>query len=122
MKPYILQIEDSPSDWKTVSMHDSYEEATEAAGKLFDNGETDDFRIFDVRCNIGTRLRAYTFQAQNCPVCGCYIRLRDMMPTYDCHGIRFRSVCPACYDKISEEKGYDGEYYSSIDECLDYDY
>ena len=44
-----------------------------------------------------------------------------MMETYDCHGIPFRYVCPDCYDKAME-KGYDGEYYTEADECIDYDY
>ena len=42
--------------------------------------------------------------------------------THDCHGIPFRLVCGGCYAKIMEEKGYDGEYYTEADECIDEDY
>ena len=38
--------------------------------------------------------------------------------TYDCHGIPFRLVCFECYDKIMDEKGYDGEYYTELDENI----
>lgn len=42
--------------------------------------------------------------------------------THDCHGIPFRLVCCECYEKIMEENGYDGEYYTEVDECIDEDY
>ena len=41
--------------------------------------------------------------------------------TYDCHGIPFRYVCEDCYAEYNEED-YDGEYYTELDENLDYDY
>ena len=44
-----------------------------------------------------------------------------MLFTHDCHGITYRLVCFECYEKLME-KGYDGEYYSEADECLDDDY
>lgn len=56
-----------------------------------------------------------------CPNCGKRIDRRDMMLTYDCHGIPFRFVCQECWEKLME-KGYDGEYYTEADECIDYDY
>lgn len=41
----------------------------------------------------------------------------------DCHGIPFRMVCLDCYEAIEySEEGYDGEYYTEFDECIDYDY
>lgn len=46
----------------------------------------------------------------------------EMILTYDCHGIPFRYVCYDCYTKVYDEKGYDGEYYTELDENLDYDY
>lgn len=41
--------------------------------------------------------------------------------TRDCHGIPFRLVCSDCYDKVMD-KGYDGEYYTEFDECIEPDY
>ena len=41
--------------------------------------------------------------------------------TRDCHGITFRLVCFDCYEKLME-KGYDGQYYTEADECIDKDY
>ena len=38
--------------------------------------------------------------------------------TNDCHGIPFRRVCSSCYDTIMDEKGYDGEYYTALDENI----
>lgn len=56
-----------------------------------------------------------------CPCCNNKVDRSDMQFTRDCHGITFRLVCYKCYDKLMA-KGYDGEYYSSSDECIDYDY
>lgn len=56
-----------------------------------------------------------------CPVCGKEVDRADMQFTRDCHGITYRLVCFDCYDKLMAE-GYDGEYYSEEDECIDYDY
>lgn len=39
----------------------------------------------------------------------------------DCHGIPFRFVCYECYDKLME-KGYDGQYYTELDEQIEPDY
>lgn len=56
-----------------------------------------------------------------CPACGKEVARDDMLFTHDCHGITFRLVCFECYDRFMA-KGYDGEYYSEADECLDEDY
>ena len=54
-----------------------------------------------------------------CPECQ---KVTDQLIwTKDCHGIVFRHVCHDCYNKLMA-KGFDGEYYSSADECLDEDY
>ena len=58
---------------------------------------------------------------RTCPVCGKEVERNDMSFTRDCHGIVYRLVCWNCYDKLME-KGYDGEYYTELDECIDYDY
>jgi len=83
MSKYILQTEDWPSGWKDVSSHDSYYEAVDAAGKLFDSGDPGDFCVRDADAKHGMILPGYTFQLNNCPVCQQSIRLRDMMATYD---------------------------------------
>ncbi len=56
-----------------------------------------------------------------CPVCEKEVDRADMQFTRDCHGITYRLVCFDCYDKLMQ-KGYDGEYYTEEDECIDYDY
>ena len=56
-----------------------------------------------------------------CEVCGREVERSDMLFTHDCHGIPFRLVCYDCYEKLME-KGYDGEYYTEADECIDDDY
>ena len=55
---------------------------------------------------------------RTCPVCGKEVDRADMNFTRDCHGITYRLVCWKCYEKLME-KGYDGEYYTEADECLD---
>lgn len=59
---------------------------------------------------------------RKCPICGREVPREDMEFTRDCHGITFRLVCWDCHDKIMDEKGYDGEYYTEADECIDEDY
>lgn len=59
---------------------------------------------------------------RECPVCGKEVERVDMTFTHDCHGIPFRLVCFDCYEQIMDDKGYDGEYYTEADECIDYDY
>lgn len=56
-----------------------------------------------------------------CPVCGREVPRDEMDFTRDCHGIPFRCVCLDCWDKLME-RGYDGEYYTEADECIDPDY
>lgn len=58
---------------------------------------------------------------RECAYCGKKVKRIDIQFTRDCHGIPFRPVCLDCYDKLME-KGYDGEYYTEADECIDYDY
>lgn len=56
-----------------------------------------------------------------CPVCEREVERRDMDFTRDCHGIVYRLVCYECYEKLMA-KGYDGQFYTEEDECLDWDY
>ena len=58
---------------------------------------------------------------RECACCDKKVERNDMQFTRDCHGIPFRLVCMDCYNKLME-KGYDGEYYTEADECIDYDY
>lgn len=58
---------------------------------------------------------------RTCPVCGHEVKRADMNFTRDCHGIPFRLVCCDCWERLMAE-GYDGEYYTEADECIDYDY
>ncbi len=57
-----------------------------------------------------------------CPECGREFDRSEMQFSKDCHGIPFRLLCYECLDKIYDEKGYDGEYYTEADECIDEDY
>lgn len=59
---------------------------------------------------------------RTCAICGREHDRGEMTFSYDCHGIPFRLVCYDCYEKVMSEKGYDGEYYTEADECIDYDY
>ena len=56
-----------------------------------------------------------------CPVCGREYNREDMLYTKDCHGIILRLVCCQCYEKLMI-RGFDGEYYSGIDEQIEADY
>ena len=56
-----------------------------------------------------------------CQCCNKEGERKDMEFTRDCHGITFRLVCFDCYEKLMA-KGYDGQYYTEADECIDYDY
>lgn len=58
---------------------------------------------------------------RQCPCCNEIYERQDMNFTTDCHGITYRLVCYKCYDKLMA-KGYDGEYYTEADECIDEDY
>lgn len=59
---------------------------------------------------------------RECACCGKQVERIDMQFTHDCHGIPYRLVCLDCYDRIMDDKGYDGEYYTEADECIDADY
>jgi hypothetical protein len=123
MKAFTLQTEGMfVGDYVDRSQHDTYEECELAAGELFDSGEDGDFVIRENETGRGWRLAGYKFAKTNCPVCNKEVRIRDMEGTYDCHGIYYRKVCEDCYDKIMDEKGFDGEEYTEADECIDYDY
>ena len=87
---------------------------------MFEAGDGDVFHID----NDGMFHHLYGHQLMKipCPVCGKEVIALNALWTSDCHGIPYRKVCPDCYEALMEEKGYDGEYYSAFDECIDYDY
>lgn len=58
---------------------------------------------------------------RTCPVCEREVLREDMLLTRDCYGIPFRFVCHSCYERLMA-KGYDGEHYTEMDECIDLDY
>ena len=68
-----------------------------------------------------------------CPKCGKVLKYNESMRgalylnddcvavmSKDCHGIPFRTICLDCYDALDGD--YDGEYYTELDECIDWDY
>ena len=57
-----------------------------------------------------------------CKECEKEFPRSEMTFSHDCHGIPFRLLCFGCLDKVYSEKGYDGEYYTEADECIDCDY
>lgn len=56
-----------------------------------------------------------------CPCCNQEVERGEMDFTRDCHGIAFRLVCFSCWEKLMRKR-FDGEYYSELDECIDYEY
>lgn len=58
---------------------------------------------------------------RECKCCNKSVSREDMLFTTDCYGIAYRLVCSDCYDKLMK-RGYDGVYYTSLDECIDDDY
>ena len=58
---------------------------------------------------------------KTCPVCRQVYNREDMLYTKDCHGIVLRLVCYQCYEKLMM-RGFDGEFYSEIDEQIEEDY
>lgn len=61
-------------------------------------------------------------EAYTCPICGKEVDKEETIWSYDCHGIPFRRICFDCYEETMSDKGYDGEYYTELDECIDEDW
>jgi hypothetical protein len=76
-----------------------------------DINEYESLKYYDANCS----------EMRRCQACQKMTPKRDMLFTRDCHGIEFRCVCQSCYFKLMA-KGYDGEYYTEADECIDIDY
>lgn len=128
---YLLmkESEELYGDLERCGYFSSADEAEKEAEKLFDKGFLGDFIIKECK-DKGTgyetgfcySLSPTELSLHTCPICDKQVRVHKMQRTYDCHGIPFRMVCEKCYDRIMNTKGYDGERYSELDECLDYDY
>jgi len=103
---------------------DTYKKCYDAADRIAAGPDykDEDFRIVEPDTGFKQRLSAHLFQQEECPECRKTVSHHRMCRTYDCHGIPFRFVCHSCYEKIMDGKGYDGEYYTEADECIDSDY
>ena len=115
-----LWREVQPGVYAEVNVVGSYDTCIQAAARLHDAG---DDSIFWIEGGVHSfRIASWTLEQESCPICGKKVRRYQMEQTHDCHGIPFRMVCGACYDRLMDEKGYDGEEYDEADECLDYNY
>jgi len=119
---YTLQIEDYPGIVRDKGKFESYEDALEAGIGLFREGELDDFIIADSERETSEYIYGYQLMEEECPICGKKVMRKQMERTHDCHGIPFRLVCAACYDRLMEYPGYDGEYYTELDENIEEDW
>lgn len=62
-------------------------------------------------------------EKNHCGKCGKIFPRSEMLFTKDCHGVPFRLVCLECYDRIMRNgRGYDGAYYTELDEQIEPDY
>ena len=122
MSVFKLQEEEYLGIYNDLSEHDSYDAAMLAGIEMFDSNRLDDFFILDVENNLRYHIYGHTLIEETCPICGKTVRRYKMERTKDCNGIAFRLVCSDCYDRIMEEKGYDGEYYDEFDERIEPDY
>lgn len=122
MGVFKLQEEEYIGIYSNLSEHDSFDTAMIAAVEMFDSNRLDDFFILDVEGSRRHHIYGYTLIEETCPICGKTVRRYQMSRTYDCCGIPYRLVCSDCYDKLMEEKGYDGEYYDELDERIEPDY
>lgn len=102
------------SDLNSARIFSSYEDAERHCNPDGDPNNRNS-RINELRWEI----KSYPYI--ECPVCGELWSKDDMQWTYDCHGIPYRLVCPDCYDMVMEH-GYDGAFYTAMDECIDEDY
>ena len=112
-KKVVLQVESdsNPGTYFNHSEHEKYDDAMKEVfyKLLYPNGDWTLYSPWSLRKVV-------------CPVCGKEVRFFDMEKTYDCQGIPYRDVCRKCKRRIEATIGYDGEYYTEADECLDEDY
>lgn len=93
------------------------EERCKGCDYLVDNGEG--IGVCDIWSSANDDCPLLTYE---CPICGKSFHEDEMVFSYDCHGIPFRRICCYCWNELLETKGYDGEYYTELDECIDWDY
>lgn len=115
-----LREEIAWGQYSNVVFFGTYKHCMRKACQLHDAGADSDFLIEGDGQQFC--VRSHTLEKVECPICGKQVRVYQMEQTYDCHGIPYRMVCGACYDRIMDERGYDGEKYTEADENLDYDY
>ena len=108
------------SEYSKSIFSGTYDECIHEACRLHDTETDDDFFLKSPSQQM--LIRSYTLEKVECPVCGKETRVYNLLMTHDYHGIPYRKVCPTCYDRIMNDRGFDGEEYSEIDENLDYDY
>ena len=120
---YLIQIGDG-DHFETIpdEKFENFDDAIEGCGVQFDNKQYDEYRIIDQESAFKFRIPGRLLIPCICPICEGERRRIDMVWSRDCHGISYRLVCPECWDRILDEKGYDGAYYTAADECLEYDY
>ncbi len=122
MKAYTVKVETAPYTYREIGEFDDEKRCWDAIERSVDQHQDCDFIICDNVSDINRRIGAHKLYKESCPECGKKVMHLDMQRTYDCHGIPFRMVCHNCYVHIMETKGYDGEYYTDADECIDSDY
>jgi len=122
MAKFELRAEDDYGYWLKRGSYNSFDEAFDKACELHDSGkDMGDFAIVEVapEGNFGRIIHSHQLEKEPCPICGKEVRNIDMVMTVDCRGIPFRRVCSGCWIDIVDGKGYDGEYYDELDECID---
>ena len=64
----------------------------------------------------------YYDTSYKCPICGHLFPRKQMVFSRDCHGIPYRLLCTDCCENIYNTVGYDGQYYTELDENIEEDY
>lgn len=100
----------------------SFDDALKFCCEWHDQGNDEDMEICNTKRSRTLFINCYELDQDKCPECGKPVRHMDLMQTYDCYGIPFRWICPKCYHRIMDNRGYDGERYTEADECIDFDY
>lgn len=127
MSDYSMKYFPESEMWNDPIKHpnfDTIDECYDYIDSLYDEEKsTDDYTIYNTHNERVGYVQWTRRRKCECPICGKMVRRDDMDFSRDCHGIPYRLMCLKCWDKIMDsDNGYDGEYYTSADECLDYDY
>lgn len=122
-KMVVLQIENDsdPGTYRNHSEHEKYDDAMKEMFRLYDSGHELFYKL-EFPDGGWSIYAPWQLQKVECPACGKEVRTFDMEQTYDCQGIPYRKVCHKCKRRIEATVGYDGQYYTEADECLDEEY